>query len=239
MRTLVTADIHGGYKTLIQCFERSKFDYENDRLIVLGDVCDGWDETRKVIDELIKVKNLIFVMGNHDVWVLDWMEDANHVQDNMLWVKQGGRMTLKSYMYEDHLDIPPEHVDFLKNKSHLWYEENNTLFVHGGIEINSLVVNNRAQDIMWNRDLITTAWKLWKSGNSKKLTPYKEVWLGHTSTWAFGTGVPLICCDVIDVDTGGGYEGKLTIMDLETKEYWQSDRASDLEEGISLFRFRM
>jgi len=228
MRTLVIADIHGGHKTLIQCFERSKFDYDNDRLIVIGDVCDGWDETKQVIDELLKVKNLIFIMGNHDMWVLDWMEDDTHSMDNMLWVKQGGRMTLKSYVYEDHLDIPPTHIDFLKNKSHLWYEENGILFVHGGIREGSKVEDNHAQDMMWDRDLITAAWKNLKANKEQKLTPYKEVWVGHTSTWVFGSGLPIIGTDVIDVDTGGGYEGKLTIMDLDTKEYWQSDKASDL-----------
>ena len=30
-------------------------------------------------------------------------------------------------------------------------------------------------------------------------------------------------CEVWDLDTGGGYEGKLTIMNVHTKEYWQSD----------------
>ena len=232
MRTLITADIHGGYKTLIQCFERSKFDYNEDRLIVLGDVCDGWPETKEAIDELLKIKNLIFIIGNHDMWALDWMEDETHCVDNMIWVNQGGRMTLKSYDYEDHLDIPPAHVDFLRNKSHLWYEENDILFVHGGIKINSKVENNGAQDMVWDRNLITTAWKNLKAGKNQKLTPYKEVWIGHTSTWAFGTGTPIIGTDVIDIDTGGGYEGKLTIMDLDTKEWWQSDVASDIYSPI-------
>lgn len=31
-------DIHGAYKALQQCLERSKFNYENDKLIQLGDV---------------------------------------------------------------------------------------------------------------------------------------------------------------------------------------------------------
>jgi len=231
-RTLVTADIHGGYKTLIQCFERSKFDYDNDRLIVLGDVCDGWPETKEAIDELLKIKNLIFIIGNHDMWALDWMEDETHCIDNMLWVNQGGRMTLKSYDYEDHFDIPPAHIDFLRNKSHLWYEENGILFVHGGISINSKVEDNSAQDMVWNRELITAAWKNLKAGKNIKLTPYKEVWVGHTSTWLFDTGLPIFGTDVIDIDTGGGYEGKLTIMDLNTKEYWQSDIAEELYPPI-------
>jgi len=38
MRTLVGGDIHGACKALLQCFKRVGFDYERDRLIVLGDV---------------------------------------------------------------------------------------------------------------------------------------------------------------------------------------------------------
>jgi len=44
-RTLVIGDIHGAYKALVQCLERSGFDKEKDTLITIGDVCDGWHET--------------------------------------------------------------------------------------------------------------------------------------------------------------------------------------------------
>ena len=68
MRTLVLGYIHGAYKALEQVFSRSGFDYEKDRLIVLGDVCDGWIETKQAVDELLKVKNIIYIIGNHDKW---------------------------------------------------------------------------------------------------------------------------------------------------------------------------
>ncbi len=32
MKTFAIGDIHGAYKAMIQCFERSKFDYKKDRL---------------------------------------------------------------------------------------------------------------------------------------------------------------------------------------------------------------
>jgi hypothetical protein len=35
MKTCAIGDIHGAYKALIQCFKRSKFDYQKDRLIVM------------------------------------------------------------------------------------------------------------------------------------------------------------------------------------------------------------
>ena len=41
MRTWVVGDIHGGYRALMQVFERSQFDRERDRLIALGDLVDG------------------------------------------------------------------------------------------------------------------------------------------------------------------------------------------------------
>jgi serine/threonine protein phosphatase 1 len=72
MRTFVIGDIHGAYKALLQCFARAGFNYDRDRLIVLGDVCDGYWEVRQCIDELLKVKNFDLVIGNHDLWALDW-----------------------------------------------------------------------------------------------------------------------------------------------------------------------
>jgi len=40
-RTLVMGDIHGGYRSLLQCLERSKVDYKKDKLICFGGVVDG------------------------------------------------------------------------------------------------------------------------------------------------------------------------------------------------------
>lgn len=45
--TYVMGDIHGAHKAFIQCLERSNFDYDNDILIQLGDVADGWSEKVK------------------------------------------------------------------------------------------------------------------------------------------------------------------------------------------------
>ncbi len=72
MKTFAIGDIHGDYKVMMQCFERSKFDYKKDRLIVMGDVCDGYPDVRQCIDELLKIKQCDLVIGNHDMWALDW-----------------------------------------------------------------------------------------------------------------------------------------------------------------------
>jgi len=132
MKTFVVGDIHGAYKALLQCFERSAFDYAKDRLIVLGDVCDGYPEVRHCIDELLKIKNCDLIIGNHDQWALDW---ALRGDKPKIWTSQGGIRTMESYgggsaPLTTSGPMPQAHIDFLKNGM-LWLELEDQLFVHG------------------------------------------------------------------------------------------------------------
>src|SRR3989338_5446018 len=107
MKTFVIGDIHGAYKALLQCFERSKFNYTKDRLIALGDVCDGYSQVRECIDELLKIKHLHYIIGNHDLWALDW---ATKGFNERVWLGQGGYNTIKSYNGDP---MPKKHINFL------------------------------------------------------------------------------------------------------------------------------
>ena len=53
-KTFVIGDIHGAHKALVQVLKRAKFSYLSDTLIVLGDTCDGWYETRNVLMNCLK-----------------------------------------------------------------------------------------------------------------------------------------------------------------------------------------
>jgi serine/threonine protein phosphatase 1 len=230
MRTLVTADIHGGFKSLLQCFERSKFDYNNDELIVLGDVVDGWPETRQCIDELLKVKNLIYIIGNHDMWAYNW---SRHGDKELLWISQGGWNTLKSYDFEP---LPEEHMKLFEN-ANIWLEdeERNMIFCHGGFNPSVPIEKQKPDDIMWDRNLIRHA--RFKETQARcrsydtntefvrpSITNYSEIFIGHTPVCNMTEDCkPAHFCNLWDIDTGSGWEGKLTIMDIDTKEYWQSE----------------
>ena len=78
MKTFTIGDTHGNYRALKQCLERSNFDYENDTLIHLGDICDGWVYVYECVEELLKIKNLIPIKGNHDDWFLQWINTGIH-----------------------------------------------------------------------------------------------------------------------------------------------------------------
>jgi len=223
MKTKILGDVHGGFKGMMQCFERSKFDYKKDRLIVLGDVCDGWPETKQCIDELLKVKNLVYLLGNHDKWAYEWAIRGDKPE---IWVYQGGSATLESY---DYKGMPESHIKLLRSAP--WYfEENNKLFVHAGLtDPEKPMKEQRLNDLIWDRELLEMAWHAQFCSEVKKVSIWDEIFLGHTTTRCYKDrlnrviNTPIHVCEVWDLDTGGGWGGKITIMDLDTKEYWQSD----------------
>lgn len=221
MKTFVLGDIHGAYRALRQCLERAEFDYGKDRLIVLGDVCDGYPEVNQCIDELLKIKHCEYIIGNHDFWALDW---ATQGIEEDIWLTQGGRNTIVSY---GGRTMPPAHIDFLKN-AHPWLEVENKLFVHGGFDPRIPLAGQSLETLVWDRTLIQEAWQQSLRGGRERFTRYEEIYLGHTPTRQFGSAKPLKFCNVWAMDTGAGWSGVLTIMDVATKKYWQSDPTPDL-----------
>jgi len=223
-RTLVVGDIHGGFKALRQCFERANFVHNKDKLICLGDVCDGWPGTKQCFDELLKVKNLVYILGNHDAWALEWM--LYEKQEN-IWTSQGGMATQESYGF-DHENVPTKHIELLNNKAKFYYiDDRNRVFVHGGFDPRFPVEHEIKSNLLWDRELLHEAYEREHyadyHGKSRQLTKYIDIFIGHTSTYFYKEKEPTHYCEVWNLDTGGGWEGKLTIMDVDTKEYWQSD----------------
>ncbi len=66
MKRYVVGDIHGNYNALKQVLKKAKFDYSKDELIIIGDVVDGYNCSYEVVEELLKIKNKVFIIGNHD-----------------------------------------------------------------------------------------------------------------------------------------------------------------------------
>jgi serine/threonine protein phosphatase 1 len=221
MRRWVIGDIHGAHKALIQCFERSAFDPQNDLLICLGDLCDRWPEVNKVFDSMLTVQNLVLLLGNHDEWALDWFINGT---DPDIWLTQGGDKTIESYKY----GVPQQHVDLLKN-AWLFYEMENKLFVHAGFNPQQDINKQERYTLLWDRNFLRTALHYNRDGEDHKLTSYDEVYLGHTPTINFGQSKPMKTCEVYLMDTGAGWRGgMLSMMDIDNKEYFQSDPVDQL-----------
>lgn len=257
-------DIHGANLALEQVLERCNFDYENDTLIQLGDVADGWSGVYESVEILLKIKNLIALRGNHDQFFVDWLNTGIHPYK---WT-QGGRATLLSYCRHigienivnrmsgftsslNPIDIPESHIKFWTSQ-HLYYRDGRDMFVHGGFN-RHLPISGQDPDVfIWDRDLFMSAmsfeFTLNKFDASNRIKKFKlndpvieRVFIGHTSTvnWKYervypelgiqgNVTTPIKAGPVINLDTGAGFKGRLTIMDVDTEEIWQSDNVDEL-----------
>jgi serine/threonine protein phosphatase 1 len=220
MRRFVIGDIHGANKALIQCLQRSNFDKKNDLLIVLGDVSDGWPETNQCFETLLTIKNKIILLGNHDYWTLSWAEGD---EPDLAWLKVGGQNTINSYPD----GIPDSHHKILK-EARYYYELDNKLFVHAGIYPDYAVKDQDASILLWDRSFFRLAINKHKQENCDPLTSYDEVYIGHTPIHRMGHNEPAKYCEVWLMDTGAGWGEKLSMMDIDTNQIYQSDRVMTL-----------
>lgn len=220
-KDFVVGDIHGAHRALQQCLTRAGFDYASDRLICLGDVCDGWPEVRECVNELLKIRNLVYVLGNHDQWALDWM-NSGVTPD--IWLTQGGRATVQSYGGE----VDEAHLRFFR-KAKFFHEEEERLFVHAGISPGQRAHEADPQILMWDRTLVRNAMDFHRKGLATNLTSYTEVFVGHTPV---SSPRPVKYCEVWMMDTGAGWYGPLSMMNLNSYEVFSSDPVPSLYPGI-------
>ena len=123
--------------------------------------------------------------------------------------------------------MPVEHSDFLM-KAHPYLEQGDRVFVHGGFDPDRPLNTQDLHVLAWDRVLMRRAREEEKAGRSHPIGCYKEIFLGHTPFGSSQGNAPLHACNVWDLDTGAGWGGRLTIMDVNTKEYWQSDTTREL-----------
>jgi serine/threonine protein phosphatase 1 len=222
MKRYAIGDIHGSARALKQCIEKSGADINQDRFIVVGDVCDGWPEVKESVDILMSMKNLVYILGNHDEWALNWMKYGVSPD---IWISQGGSNTRTSYQKNG---LPIEHIKFFE-KAKLFHEEDGDLFVHGGIEKGSKAIDNDRVTLLWDRDLATRSAQCQTFKDSDLAKPnYKRIFIGHSTTSLFKKKEPIYGGHIWNLDTGAGWEGKLTIMDIDTEKWWQSDESFEL-----------
>lgn len=233
MRKLVIGDIHGGLLALKQVFSKAKVT-PNDQLIFLGDYVDGWSESSKVIDFLIELQtthNCIFLLGNHDELLLEWLITK---EENIVWLQNGGQSTVNDYQKLDSKKIQ-QHIHFIQSLPTYHLDNKNRLFLHAGFtSYKGIDFEYYKKLFYWDRTLWETALsldpRLTKDSvlYPKRFKLYNEIYIGHTPVTQINETTPINKACVWNVDTGAAFKGKLTIMDVDTKEYWQSDPLNEL-----------
>jgi len=227
-QTFVIGDIHGAYRALNQVLERANLN-KQDRLIFLGDYVDGWSESYEVVAllmELDRTYDCIFIRGNHDALFEEWLQTK---KENKLWLKHGGLSTLDSYQKRSSSEIK-KHEAFLNSLDNYYRKGSEQFFVHGGFSKLSGPQNEYYDHVFyWDRTLWETALaadKSLKPNNPlypERFTHFKEIFIGHTPVLNIGATKPFKALNVWNIDTGAGFKGRLSMMEINTKKVVQSD----------------
>jgi serine/threonine protein phosphatase 1 len=231
-RTFVIGDIHGAYRALQQVIRRAAPE-PGDRLIFLGDYVDGWSESRQVLEYLIDLDErhpCVFLRGNHDAWCEEWL---GGLPPDPNWLFHGGRATVDSYN-----GIKPaervRHLEFF-GRMRPYYEEDGLLFIHAGFSsMHGPAMEHYESNYFWDRTLWEMALAVDHQipKNSffypKRLQLYREIYIGHTPTTNYDRDVPMQACNVWNIDTGAGFTGRISMLEVATKELIQSDIVQNL-----------
>ncbi len=235
-RTLVVGDIHGGLKALIQVLDRASLSGA-DTLIFLGDYVDGWSDSAQVISYAMKLseqQHCVFIKGNHDEWCEDWLRTGHA---DRTWLMHGGQETAKSYAAVNNI-TRQKHLNFFEGMKLYETDEQNRLFIHAGFtSMHGPQKEFHSSNFSWDRTLWEMAITLDKNINRdsvlypKRLKLFDEIYIGHTPTLYYNETTPMNGCNVWNIDTGAAFTGKLTVMDIDTKNFWQSDPVKNLYPG--------
>lgn len=228
MRLLAIGDIHGHLNKLQDLMTQVQPTL-NDQCIFLGDYIDRGPNSQGVIEYLIdfksKFQQTVFLLGNHEQMMLDYLHDqspitgwasmAEHsgkfVRETMnfgprIWMQNGGTEVLNEYQFIRN--IPQRHIDFLLN-CRLFYEQERFIFVHAGAKPGISLDQQDWWDLLWEREF----------NPSTPFAEGKTLVTGHTPC-----DEPNITPHRIDLDTGSGISRNdpLTCMDVFTHQVWQS-----------------
>lgn len=216
------------------------------------EVCEYLMELRNT-NRITDCKDVILLKGNHDDMfheVMKYHFKALPEKDTIRnkyrnWWEQGGEATYKSFM-----EHPMEHIWHLKegffDKLKMYHidQERNILYVHAGFHYgmglqDSITLNPNS--LFWDRQLFERAVHLQylmdrSDGKPKeetwKLGGFDRIYIGHTQTIDNDYHEPMLepklQCNVMNVDQGCGYGGRLTAYIHETDTFVQSDFVQSL-----------
>jgi serine/threonine protein phosphatase 1 len=191
----------------------------------------------------------VVVRGNHDDWFDEFCLTGRHPAS---WIF-GGMATARSYWnhfrgrsrvaiddYQLARELSPEHIPethraFFDKLPLYHIDQQSRCFVHAGFNRFFPFTGQPASTYYWDRDLWAAAveWQRNEHVYNRQVpfeikTAFKEIYVGHSPTTFWDSTVPLQCANIMNLDTGAGQGGKLTIMDLSAKECWQSESVTTI-----------
>jgi serine/threonine protein phosphatase 1 len=122
------------------------------------------------------------------------------------------------------VDIPDSHKNFFKSQKLYYVDDENRCFVHAGFDQTKPFYGQEKENYYFDRNLWINALNVKKKVlPTVPLTKFCQIFIGHSATTRWNKTVPMSALEITNIDTGASHKGKLTIMDIESKKFWQSD----------------
>ena len=252
-RRLIFGDLHGSYKALMEVLEKADFNPSEDTLYSVGDIADGYPGLYECLTFLKDLPSFHPVLGNHDVWLQNWLaaDDAPYI-----WLRQGGLRSVESCRRNILTGTEKQGLaEWIRTWPYAIVLDDAVImhggpgFILGDEDIERLAKSERslvepapdgvnipdrdADIVLWDREYFRASEYDEKTKERKPIGHWTEgKWLftGHTE---FGKTKPFISHlhRFVNLDTMAGSYGCLTLMDMDTFEYWQSEYSSKLYPG--------
>jgi len=226
-RVYAIGDVHGRLDLLVALVDKIERDAltrppgRRARLIFLGDYIDRGDQSREVVDCLIRLRDRLcdrvdFLAGNHEASLLGFLDDPLRGRD---WLQWGGRQTMASYGVVPPSDtteradldtlsaalrraMGEQHIGFLRGLSGI-ATSGSVVFVHAGLDPSLPLDRQPDAAMLWGRI----------GGERTSGLPGYRMVHGH-----FAADAPVSLPERVCVDTGAYYSGRLTAVRLDEEE---------------------
>lgn len=217
---MAIGDIHGAIGHLRRLLRRLRVQ-PDDLLIFLGDYVDRGENSRAVLDRLMRLEQehqCIFLRGNHEEMLLAAADGG--VDEWESWLVNGGATTIHDF--GGSLPGPP-YLSWLRTLR-MFYETDTHYFVHAGLRPDVPAQRSTDSERLWIREPFISSAYDWG----------KCVVFGHTVQLQG----PLVLPNKIGIDTGACLPGlgKLTALVLPDNIFEFSTGSTRTVQGLTRLR---
>lgn len=147
------------------------------------------------------------LLGNHERMMLNALTSEQSKNDMLNWLSNGGQKTLDSYKGKM---VMKGHIKYFATLP-LYVDSDKYFFVHAGVNPTMKIEDQTEEDFLWIRHDFLNASDLTRATS-------KIVVFGHSPTIEFtGKAEIFIAKDRIGVDTGAGYNKRLSAFDTRSQ----------------------
>lgn len=156
----VVSDLHGELRLFDKMLEIIGFSNE-DELYILGDIVDRGPEPFGIIDRIRGRKNIIKIMGNHELMMIEALTRGRTAMD--CWLRNGGNVTLRLL---NKMSLEKRQSYLNEIMSWPFYKViDNFILVHAGYRVprfegenvEDMLNKQRLEDLVWSRDFYLNA----------------------------------------------------------------------------------